>query len=66
MPDTVTTVDSYTITVSGTGVSEADAKTAYDTLVLALRAATGVGGTEPHGTLKHSEATTIQAEDVAA
>lgn len=57
--------DSYTIQLSGTGVSEADAQAAFEACVTALRTATAVGGTGPFGELTHDQVTEEQASDVA-
>lgn len=56
--------DKYQITISGTGVTAADATTAFEAAVLALRGDTAEGGLEPSGTLRHTEIATEHAEDV--
>lgn len=54
----------YSISIAGRGVSSSDATSAYETLVLALRAATDVGATAVHGTLDHTGRSEEQASDV--
>jgi len=55
---------SYSISIAGKGVSSADATSAYETMVLALRAATDMDGTAPHGTLDHTDRSEESASDV--
>jgi hypothetical protein len=54
----------YAISIAGRGVSSANATSAFETMVLALRAATDVGAQEPTGSLQHTDASDEDAGDV--
>lgn len=54
----------YSISLSGKGVASADATSAFETMVLALRTATDVGAQEPVGSLSHSDSSDEAAGDV--
>lgn len=55
----------YSITLTGSGVDEADAIAAFEDCVTALRTATAEGGDEPSGSFTHTQGTTELAVDVA-
>ncbi len=59
----------YIVVVEGKGISAADAQSAYEAFVQALRAATDSpedGGVAPHGSLKHTDLAVESATDVPA